>query len=119
MPKTTLAEIKHLIHKNKAKNEQNIFEENSLELAKVSFEESSISTTFPSKDTNENIIVQNQKVGITDKSNDNQAIHISVSAKDKTKLHEKKLYFAPFQAESYPYHQNTKKCYGKLKEILQ
>lgn len=96
MSKTTLAEIKHLIHKNKTKNEQNISIENSLEATKISLEEYSISSTFPSNNTDENIIVQNQKVELTDKSNDNQAIHFSVSAKNKTELRKENSLFCPF-----------------------
>ena len=93
MSKTTLAEIKHLIHKNKAKNEQNISTENSLELTKVSSEEHSSSSDSSPNDTTKNSITQNQKVGLTDKSNDNQAIDFSVNTKDKTVIHEEKSLF--------------------------
>ncbi len=93
MPKTTLAEIKHLIHKNKAKNEQNISAENSLELTKVSSEEHSSSSDSSSNDTNKNIITQNQKAGLTDKSNDNQPIDFSVNTKNKATMHGEKSLF--------------------------
>ena len=90
MPKTTLAEIKHLIHKNKAKNEQNISAKNHSGLTKVSLKEHTSSSNLPSNDTNKNIIIQNQKVGITNISNDNHAIHFFVSEKDKTSIYEEK-----------------------------
>lgn len=93
MPKTTLAEIKHLIHKNKAKNKQNISAKNSLELIKVSSEEHSSSSDSSSNDTSKNRITQNQKVRLTDKSNANQAMPFFVSEKDKTAIHEEKSLF--------------------------
>ena len=93
MPKTTLAEIKHLIHKNKAKNEQNILAKNHSGLTKVSLEEYTLSSNLPSNDTNKNIIIQNQNVGITDISSNNHAIHFFVSEKDKTSIHEEKSLF--------------------------
>lgn len=93
MPKTTLAEIKHLIHKNKVKDEQNISAKNSLELTKVSSEEHSPSSDSSSNDTNKNIMIQNQKVRITDISNDNHAMHFFVSEKDKTSIYEEKFLF--------------------------
>lgn len=93
MSKTTLAEIKHLIHKNKAKNEQNISAENSLELTKVSSEEHSSSSDSLPNDTTKNSITQNQKVGLTDKSNNNQAIDFSVNTKNKAAIHGEKSLF--------------------------
>lgn len=93
MSKTTLVEIKHLIHKNKAKNEQNISAENSLELTKVSSEEHSSSSDSSPNDTTKNNITQNQKVGLTDKSNDNQSIDFSVNTKNKAAIHEEKSLF--------------------------
>ncbi len=96
MSKTTLAEIKHLIHKSKAKNEQNTLAKNSLELTKVSSEEHNSSSDSSSNDTNKNSITQNQNIGLTDKSNENQAIHFSVSAKDKTDLCKENSLFCSF-----------------------
>lgn len=93
MSKTTLVEIKHLIHKNKAKNEQNISAENSLEPTKVSSEEHSSSSDSSPNDTTKNSITQNQKIGLTDKSNDNQAIDFSVNTKNKATIHEEKSLF--------------------------
>lgn len=93
MPKTTLTEIKHLIHKNKAKDEQNISIKNSLEPTKISSEKHNSSFDSSSNDTNKNNITQNQKVGLTDKSNDNQAIDFSVNTKNKAAIHEEKSLF--------------------------
>lgn len=93
MSKTTLAEIKHLVHRNKSGNEQDISAKNSLELTKVSSEEHSSSSDSSSNDTNKNSITQNQKVGLTDKSNDNQAIDFSVNTENKAAIHEEKSLF--------------------------
>lgn len=93
MSKTTLAEIKHLIHKNKATNEQNISAKNSLELTKVSSEEHNSSSDSSPNDTNKNSITQNQKVGLMDKSNDNQPIDFSVNTKNKAAIHREKSLF--------------------------
>lgn len=93
MSKTTLAEIKHLVHRNKSGNEQDISAKNSLELTKVSSEEHSSSSDSSSNDTNKNSITQNHRVKLTDNSNNNPDINFSVSTKDKTELHEEKSLF--------------------------
>lgn len=118
MSKTTLSEIKHLICKNKGNNEQNILAEKGIETTKVSLEKHAASSDLPSNNIKENTIIRNQKVELTDKSNDNSDIHFFASVKDKIDIYEGKSLFCPLPGRKPSISPECKKMLMKVEGVF-